>query len=68
MTLIKPVTLRCTSCLHKWKALEGASTNTFGMNDEEAKSHLDSFWRDYGQPEKTPCPECGSKTDKEVLR
>ena len=68
MTLIRSVTLRCTSCFHEWKAPEGASTNTFGMNDEEARSHLDSFWRDYGQTEKTPCPECGSKTDKEVLR
>ena len=67
MTLIRPVQIKCTACLHEWETYEGMSTNTFGMNEEEARAHLESFWKEYGDPKKKPCPMCGSQSDKEII-
>lgn len=67
MTKILPVTVKCTACLHEWKALLGMSTNTFGMNASEARAHLENFWKEYGEPEKKPCPMCNSKIDKKII-
>lgn len=68
MTIIDRVKIHCTACGHKWREYEGASTNTFGMTEEEAREHLEHFARHYGIAERRTCPECGSTRDKEVER
>ena len=68
MTRIVMVKIRCVACGHEWGALEGTSTNTFGMTEEEARKHLRSFTEHYGIAELRMCPECGSTQEKEVER
>ena len=67
MTVIYRYRSGCINCGHLWSSTVGASTNTFGMSEVQAREHLATFWRDhnpwsirgaYDSP--YVCPRCGS--------